>query len=633
MPLLEGTPSQCNRVTAPSRLGWLTPTAFAVTVAALWLTQHPYAGFEHDARIYLFLALNALRPQSYSSDILVAYGSQGAYTIFPWIAGWAIELAGDAARGMFATWVASYSVFIFGVYFLCRALLPAPWWQLAMALVLVVPGDYGISGFLTYGEAIATPRPAAEGCVLLALGAWLSGSRRLAIAPLFLALLLHPLVAAPGVFVLLLMSLPQRFVWPAAGLALLGTLILFAVSSAAAPWPLIAMDNTWLAIVRDRAPYLFPDGWTTEDWGRVLVPIGWLALALKVLGNEDHASTLPRAALAIAVVGLLAAIATVVVPNVLFVQGQPWRWVWIAKLIAVTSFVLIGPRLWRAGDAGRSVAMLALAAWCTRDVGGAMLAVASPVLWAWRDAISTDSWRMLARISMAGLVLAVAWAVVRSGMGAWALYPFVTGATLAEWIRSMLRDGVIPVAGVVLVWSWAYRARSWIKPMIVAAATMSAAAPAAMACVETVSTTSRAEQYEPWRIEIDPYASLYWPGAPVKTWLYLERASYLSEVQATASLFNRGAAVELSRRAKFANALHQGGSVLSWADSAGKAYVYSAASLAATCADPRLDYLVVPDTRRLPGTEASDLPSRHAAIDGYRLLHCKDLRPGMEKQG
>lgn len=605
-----------------------TLSLFLVLIAALWLTQHQYIGIDHDARLYLLLALDYLRPDLYSHDVFVAYGSQGAYTIFTPLLAAAIRLAGSPARGLFVVWLLSYPLFVAGVVTLCRRLLPSPWWALSVGLVLLWPGDFGIQGFLAYGELFTTPRPAAEGLTLIALALFLGRRTMAALIALVAALALHPLMAAPGAAVVLLARLSTRRQWL---LAAIGGIAVAAIA-AASPYidtgPFHVMDPAWLQVVRLRTPYLFPGTWDAADWGRALCPLSLLTIALAQLPPADNLYRLLNATVAVALLGLAATLLCVdLVPNVLVTQAQPWRSIWLAKLLAIAVAPVVGARLWRNGVAGQTVGLLLLAGWLASPVGGVYAAVGAAASWLLRRQVSQASWKVLRIGSVFTVAVAVTWALVRSFMVPGALLPFTTGATLADLIRSTLEDGVIVAAALLAAWWLLFRLR---KASLVAAATAAvglAGVPSALAWSSAPAFVSAPRDVGLLREQIPTGSQVYWPGHVVETWLLLERPSYLSSVQGTGSLFSRQAALEIARRAGYVNALSANADILRWRDRAQMSVAYSAGRVLRACADPALGFIVLPKDVLAHSAGGSGHGTTNITSTGnFLMIDCRQVR-------
>ena len=75
----------------------LSLIASALLAIALILLLHRYAGIDHDAALYLGQALHTRRPDIFDQDLFFLHGSQGNYTLFPWLLGLSFDFC-DPAR-------------------------------------------------------------------------------------------------------------------------------------------------------------------------------------------------------------------------------------------------------------------------------------------------------------------------------------------------------------------------------------------------------------------------------------------------------------------------------------------------------------------------------------------------------
>lgn len=608
--------------------------AFGLVVFSVWAVEHPYAGLSHDARIYLLLALHSIQPDQFANDLLVAHGSQGDFTIGPRLVGHIIRWTGDASLGLFVSWFLAYLVFVAGVAALAKVLIPRPWCLLAFALVLVLPGDYSAEGVLAYGEAISTSRPAAEGFTLLALAAWFSSRYTLAVAMIILALLLHPLMAMPGAVMMGIAAFQSRLFGPAAVLAFASIASLFALSGHYSASLLQVMDAEWLSTVRSRAPYLFPDRWSLDDWGRSTWAIIALVLGLSTLREEGPARSIMRAALLTALLGLFAATLTVAIPNVIFIQGQPWRWIWPGKVISIAVAPIVAARLWRSPPAGRAAAMLSAASWITIEFGGAALALVAAVLWLRRGSGSPGFWRLVNAVSAAVLFASAAWSLQSTFIASGAVGPFVNYQMLAAWMRTFTVHGMLSAAVVFLAWWWALRSRSRAKSAVLAVPIFAAAVISLSTWHATLLAPPHLRDYDIWKQVIPEDAIVFWSGNGPETWLMLERAAYLSETQATASLFSKETASELVQRANRTDLLYGGKSMLEWNDYPLRDANFSREAVELLCADEQLGFVVLPSGDDL-GDKVEDAVSMtgQPVINGEALLACRYLRMQRERKG
>ena len=98
----------------------------------------------------------------------------------------------------------------------------------------------------------------------------------------------HPLVALPGLLLLISLWVPNHIALIGALLGLLLTLAI-AVVAAASPWlspPLTLMDPSWLDTVQERSQFLFLQLWSFRDWELNVRPFFYLAFTAMAIQDE-----------------------------------------------------------------------------------------------------------------------------------------------------------------------------------------------------------------------------------------------------------------------------------------------------------------------------------------------------------
>jgi hypothetical protein len=185
---------------------------------------------------------------------------------------------------------------------LCRVWLLAAAWllvrrfanpaaaALALALLIIVPGSYGGSGVFHSAEDFLSARSFAEALGISALACDVSGYRRLGWRSRAPRVLVHPLMALPGVLLLICLALPTRDI---AILAIGAIAATACIAAAATRVPALGselpvLDPEWLAIVRERSQFLFLDLWTKHDWELNTRPL--LCLTLTAVVFQDRGS-------------------------------------------------------------------------------------------------------------------------------------------------------------------------------------------------------------------------------------------------------------------------------------------------------------------------------------------------------
>jgi hypothetical protein len=533
-----------------------TAIAMTLMLVALWLIMHRYPGIVNDAQIYAFQALARLRP-ALRSDLYLQNTSQDAYTVFSPFYACAIAAFGlnRATLGLTVLFIVG---FLAASWALARRLFAGEVAWLAVAALIIVSGAYGASGVFQFTDNFLTPRMPAEALIVTALVCHLSGWKRLGLLIAAGAVGIHPLMAFPGLLVLLTLWLPR-------GMALLGAAIgivaTVGVAVAARIRPEAAgitavMDRAWLEVVRERSGFLFLDSWSASDWKLNAQPFVALALAACVF-REERVRQLILGALLVAAAGLIVAlIAALVAPIAILVQGQAWRWLWVADFLSILLLAPMVLRIRRDPICGPICAILLVAGRTVSSVDGTACAAIALVLWVARPHFTGRSplvirWAgYVAGVVVVGWVAAVAWTIFGSTAAGGAPVP------LFGRIRDIFGLGPPAVVLVALLWGWVRQRRSVLGPAIVATLALAVLiylAPISLGQANPVGSAPQLAEFLDWRSEIPPTGSVfladrYDTGAFV--WFLLERPNYLSIDQSAGVVFSRTTALEVRRRSE-----------------------------------------------------------------------------------
>ena len=94
---------------------------------------------------------------------------------------------------------------------------------LAVAILIMTTGFYGAYSVFHYSELYLTARSLAEALVVTALAAHFRGWRRTGLSVTVAALFIHPLMALPGLLLLICLWLPERTAFVTTATGVLGT--------------------------------------------------------------------------------------------------------------------------------------------------------------------------------------------------------------------------------------------------------------------------------------------------------------------------------------------------------------------------------------------------------------------------
>ncbi len=523
---------------APGRGRAAGIVALAV-IAAAWIAARPYAGLVHDAQFYMVQALNRLAPEAFGSDLFFAYGSQDSFSVFSPVYAPAVAWLGTGGAHLVfalagqAVWLAALvvlAVVLFGTG--RRAALAA----LAAAVLIA---HYG-RGVLQYGEPFVTPRPFAEAVAMLALAAALRGRPAAAWGLGALAAVIHPLMALPALVLLAVLTMSAGRILALGALGAAAALGLAIAGIAPFDRLFARMDGAWLEIVRYRTPHAFVADWSWRGAALAVLPAVSLSLTARY-GAGAH-RRLARAALALGAVLVAASwIAGDLAGNVLALNLQPWRGLWLVVLLGNLFAVAAIRHL--AGD-GRAQLFL-IAALAANAVEARLtafpftsvilIAVAAVAWWAGRRHLR---WLTLACTAVAAAVTLVLAAQVAVLVTPWGW---------DDIARLALRLAVLAGAAGLLAF-WRGRAGTGAAAACAAALLAAALAIADRRSAETAYATASAPP-EADLAEMLAGRTVYWEAGVALLWFRMRQPSYFSCIQGAGVMFYRETALEYARRA------------------------------------------------------------------------------------
>jgi len=635
MPLEPEKPFSGSSWSALPEPGALGLFALLTVYVALWLLLTPYVGLTHDAQAYAFQALARIDPAVLGQDIFLRYESQDRYTIFPQAYALLIQQFGLEATASGLT-LACHVIWYGAAYLVSHRLFGAPLALLAIGLVVAIPGSYGGQSVFHFAEPFLTARLPAETLSLLALWIWLRGDRSVAIVTFVLATLIHPLMAFP-VFLLavLLTADAARAGRCSVPLVALAIVVCAVTGSVVLGGDSASMHEAWLESARMRSGFLFLDQWQPGDWNNTLLSVVTLAIASIVLVDSPARSAV-WAAFWLALAGLLlAALASEVWHLKILMQGQPWRWLWLARFLAIAALPATCYSAWQSGPAGRAAALLLSAAWLTvvpvstrtliPMVMGSILAIAALFASRVGDRLPGTTQRLLQRGSIAILVLVLFATVVTASLRSMMISEDLD---LSQSTQRLLRVLALITPAVVLVvvaWSGSIIAHARALPVAIAAGGSALlVAAVAFAVPKWTDRTYSGENFAhfaDWREVIPRDAEVFWWNGLREVWFLLDRRSYLTVSQTGGVVFSSEASVELHRRAESLRAFID---PRFWFNMPAALKPLTHDVLASICRDPALGFVVSQDDIGV-GAPAKDWPRSEQFI---YLYDCGDYRPG-----
>ncbi len=533
--------------------------ALVLLLSALWLLMRGYHGLTGDAQIYAFQALARIHPHL-ATDLYLQNVSQDRFTIFSPFYAWCIGLFGleNAARLLaviFTIWLLA------AAWTLARITAGRDGAWLGVAFLLIVAGDYGGSAVFRISEPYLTARLPAEALILTALACFVGGKKRLSVLLAMAALLVHPLLALPGSLVLLCMWLPARAIAAGAVGGLLFTLV-SAVTATFLPIGIEAMaviDPAWLDVVQERSQFLFLQLWSSHDWDTNTQPFIYLAFTAIAVPDARIRKLCTGSALVGAAGLAVALIGSLIGPAAMLVQGQAWRWVWIAVFVSALLLPVTALHVWRDERCGPLCVLLLASGWTVSSIDGTACASLALLLWVMRANISARAAPYF-RWAAAALAIAImAWILARSSALMWPATTVSAPPLRGAQMRDVFGLRITALLFGVLVWWTIQRSRGAggnILAISVAALLVMISIfvwPAALKQAHNFASVSEIDEFAEWRNEIPPTSTvLVVPARDVGAfvWFILDRPNYLALDQSAGVVFSRATALEVRRRSE-----------------------------------------------------------------------------------
>jgi hypothetical protein len=581
--------------------------ALALLLFVVWLILHRYRGLDNDAQIYALQALVRLHP-ALGTDLYFQHTSQDAYTVFSPLYASVINLLDLPSAALLLT-VLCIVWFLLAAWMLARDLCGRDMAWLSVGALIILPGAYGGSGIFHFSDLFLTARLPAQAMVVTALALHFRGWKRLSLSIAIGALFIHPLMALPGLLLLICVSLPRNMalLGAAGGISatLVGALVAQRVTGAAQS--LTVMDPAWLEVVRERSQFLFLNLWSVADWKLNIQPFVSLVITMLVV-PDVRIHKLCVGAIIVGLAGLaVALVAGCVAPVAILVQGQAWRWVWVTDFVCILLLAPTVLRVWRDEKCGPLCSILIILGWTFSVVDSFTCVSIALLLWLARPYIADRAAPYMRWAGYALGVVIAAWIAVLC-------WPILTSASVASGhqplalakLSGVARLGIPAVMLTGLLWHWLRitRSRLWLTTtavvLLVSAVYIS---PKSFDAFSKAGSPALAEEFADWRKIIPPSSSVYLAdrydtGAFI--WFALDRPNYLSPDQSAGVVFSRPTALEIRRRSQVVLPLENPywkvrSSLRETSKPTDKDSDYrplTAKSLVGVCSDPQLGFVI-----------------------------------------
>jgi hypothetical protein len=533
----------------------LSTAALALLLAVVWLIMHRYRGLDNDAQLYALQALVRIHP-ALGTDLYFQHTSQDAYSIFSPFYASVIRLMTLRSATLLLT-ILFISWFFVAAWMLACELCGRNIAWLSVGALIIMPGAYGGSGIFHFSDLYLTARLPAEAMVVTALALHFRGWKRLSLSIAAAALFVHPLMALPGLLLLICMSVRRELALLGACIGILGTLGIALITQHVPEVARIipVMDSAWLEVVRERSQFLFLNLWSVADWKLNTQP--FVSLLLTMLAVPD--AQIRKLCVAATVVGLaglaVALVASCVTPVALLVQGQAWRWVWITDFIAILLLAPTVLRIWHDKKCGVLCSIFAVVGWTFSVMDGFTCVSIALLLWLARPHIPDRAIPYLRWAGYAVGLIVMAWVAVTC-------WTILTSASMGHdspafaKLRDIVRLNISAALLIGLLWHWLRITRSlpWLTTaVVVLLAAVVYISPKSFDPFSNTGSPALIEEFADWRKVIPATSSVYLADiydTGAFAWFALDRPNYLSPDQSAGVVFARATALEIRRRSQ-----------------------------------------------------------------------------------
>ena len=591
-----------------------------ISILSLWLVTRPYRGIWHDSRLYTLSALKKLYPHNFERDLFFLYGSQDNFTVFSQLHAWVIEYTGIDQSALLLT-LTGQALWLTGAIFLACKLLYTPWNWLGLGLIIVMNDYYGYYIF-SYGESFLTPRLFAEGLTMIGLYLWLKRYYLFSVIPIAISMAFHPLMTAAAMLILyftyLLIHRTKTLLITTALITLIGYFVVIDIP----PFNriLLRMSDTWYTLVDQRSPHVFLHNWETASFNRMIISFSILVCASR-LAIEPLRSLCIGAALATVAGMAFAYFGGEILHNVLVIQIQPWRVLWLTTLLSALAAALLVSHY---SNVKNWIPIFGyLSAWLLRDSTGGFIALLS-LMYCVYEIKLLPYYRIILLLFFGIFSIAT--------LSQLAVFIFVPLADLTEpssiifYLKIPMIAFIVSLATFSLTFYWQRSSRYQTS---ILALSLFGLALSVIAWNRTISASSNISisNIDLLRNMIKANDVVYWVNNPEDTWFALLRSSYYSRTQLAGILFNEETALEGQRRSQLLGELGAPDTLLSSKDlfPGNNTKTFNGSSLhfpnlILACKDQNLDWIISNEILK-NGNVASSFSN-----NGWFVYRCSEHR-------
>lgn len=535
--------------------------------------SHPFIGIKHDGVLYFLQSLKISNPSIFDHDIFFLHGSQDQYTLFSNVYTFFIRLTSAGTATAFLQFL-GLTAWTLSVFFLAKSFLPLLPASLMSALAVTLSGYYGSHQVFSYVEPYLTARLYAEVFSIFALGLFLREKYYLGGLFYLLALINHPLITLPALFIGIGLALNIRMWLFFSFTCLLFGIVLGEFGVKPFTGLVQTMDPNWFNYNIERSPFVFLQKWEWRGFSQLLfiASIAWFGY--RFIENERIKNLSLISLITLLVFFIISYIGASIFKLPLIISLQLPRVLWICLII---NLILLFTLFWENINKKNYTLLFSLllfsCIFADANLKGiyAILFLATHLLLKNLPSKIVLSKSVIIFLSLV-FILPLIFHFFNLSIDL-TEYNFISDKSL---FTTLLSDPIIAIFTIAITYYLANKKSIFPKITCVTILFLySILALSTWYNSNMMDFQESAETYydSPIRQQaikeikriIPKSSTIYWVNSPRKSWFWLQRANYVSFDQGAGSVFNKENTIELMRRAAHVKNISDLDSEKSWA--------------------------------------------------------------------
>lgn len=583
---------------------------------SIWLLNITYKGIRHDALLYTIEALAINDPNNFKPDLFLVYGSQGSFTLFPYIYAFLISTTSLDTAAFILTIIGKI-FWLIGLIYFARQFLSSKYYYLSIFLILASNPFYDSHHIFSYGESFVTPRIFSEAFSLISLGLLLSNKNKSSFFTAFTALALHPLMGLSTLIMIIInLFLSQKKIRALFIKSFLFFLISFTIATLFQVEPFSKVfqryDPEWLFAIKLRNLYVFLSNWDISSYGKIIFLINILILSTIINSNRIKILSISVLITTLSFLSL-SWIGSDLLNSILLTQLQLWRILWLTQIISLFLIIPVMGYLWQQTNPNKLMAIVLGSAFIFDGLTAGLM-----------SSLVTLSYFLIKKyklninlVFLNNLVIILIPLIIIAPLISLLCSQLVYISFNIEILKILTRNQFITILILFFLFKTSYLSKKWqLFTLLISIVLLNQA-------INYWNQSSSNNFHNKSKLSLSnseksiPSGSIILSTSGVGDgWLYLGHAYYASQIQTAGSLFNRKTALEGIRRLTRLNSINFPESELKWGTTNLSAKTYfSENEIDFLCNDPTLDFLLAPSLTR-----------KDEKIQNNTIYNCKKIR-------